>query len=144
MNEFRLPMEYNWELAHKKIAKTEYYTLDASGLAPLVVEVSTLKGIIEINNLDSVVPDPAFASSLYLWINNSKLLLTEANRDNIYVQITPYYKQDVDDTFIPYILPSGFVTPDGLGLTVYNANPAVADTNQGKGKFYIYYELYTK
>ena len=148
MNEFRLPMEYNWELAHKKIAKTEFYKVDYS--VTNEVQVSTLKGIIEIENLTgnpavpADAPDPGFASSLALYINNPKLLLTEANRDNIYVQITPYYKSALGDTFIPYILPSGVVTPTGLGLTIYNANPAVAGANQGEGKFYLYFELYTK
>lgn len=142
MNEFRLPMEYNWELAHKKIAKTEYYELDLD--ATNAVEVSTIKGIIEILNIATPNPAPGYGSSVTFYVNNPKLLLTEANRDNIYIQYSVYYKQDGVDNAIPHVVSSGIVIPDGVGFTLYNANPAAASGDNWTGKFYFYYEIYTK
>jgi hypothetical protein len=142
MNEFRLqPTRYNWQLAHKEIPRTGYYTLDLNS-SPPVVQVSTLKGIIEFDNLDIYTIDPGFATSIAFWINNPELDLTVANRDNIYIQITPYYKPGIDDNYVPYAVPSGFVTPDGLGITLYNASSLAAGTGQLTGAFYLYYEMY--
>jgi len=70
-------------------------------------------------------------------VNNP--ILNIANRDLVYLQITPYYSPAVNDNFIPYVLTTGFL--DGLNLTVWNANPAAAGANQGEGAFYIYYEI---
>jgi len=145
MNEFRLPMEYNWELAHKKIAKTEYYTLDLS--ATNVVQVSTLKGIIEITNVDNVLVPPAagFGSATGFYINNPKLLLTEANKDNIYIQYSLYYKAGANDPVIPYVISTGVLIPNGVGFSLYNANPTTSITDvPWIGKLYVYFELYTK
>ena len=146
MNEFRLPMEYNWELAHKKIAKTEYYELDLA--TTNAVQVSTIKGIIEILNINTLGGGPGytFSSPIQFYVNNPKLLLTEANRDNIYIQYSIYYKPggpDPDPT-VPYVVSSG-VIPDGIGFTVYNAAGSSSITDlPWQGKFYFYYEIYTK
>lgn len=144
MNEFRLPMEYNWELAHKKIAKTEFYELDLA--TTNAVQVSTIKGIVEILGINGGgEPAPAFASAIQFYINNPKLLLTEANRDNIYIQYSVYYKPfGITDNAIPYVISNGVVVPDGVGFQIYNANPAAAGADNWEGKFYFYYELYTK
>lgn len=146
MKEFELQKKYNWELAHEPISKTEFYEIDLTTSIP-VVEVGTVKGIIEVKKLDSVLPtylQPSFVNPTNLWINNSKMLLTVENRDNVYAQITPYYKQLGDDNFIPYVIATGFYSPNGLGLNIYNANPALIGADQCKGAFYLYYELYTK
>jgi hypothetical protein len=63
-----------------------------------------------------------------------------SNPDKVYLQITPYYNAAANDTFIPYILPTG--VSGGSYLKVYNLSPAPADVNQFQGKLYIYYETY--
>ena len=142
MNEFNLPKKFNWELANQPIVKTAYYELDLA--ATNVVEVATLKGIIEILGIDGVgEPDPAFATSIQFYINNRNLLLTEANRDNIYIQYSVYYKPNGVDNAIPYAISNG-ATPNGVGFQVYNANPAIAGVDNWEGKFYFYYEIYNK
>lgn len=145
MNEFKQPIVRNWQLAGREIERTAFYEIDVATSLP-VVKVSTKKGIIEVKNLDSVLAFtyllPSFANPYGLWIDNPDLTLDISNRDNIYVQITPYYKPSNDDLFIPYIVASGFVSPNGLGLSIYNANPAAAGVDQCKGAFYLYYEIY--
>ena len=142
MNEFRLPKVFNWELANQPILQTAYYELDLT--ATSVIDVSTIKGIIEISGIDGVgEPDPAFATAIQFYINNPKLLLTEANRDNIYIQYSIYYKPVGVDNAIPYAISNG-ATPTGLGFQVYNANPAIAGVDNWEGKFYFYYEIYNK
>lgn len=113
-----------------------HYELDAS--MTLTLSVNTNKGIIDITNWNTAVPDPDWNSSTIITLVNNPIL-NIANRDSVYLQITPYYAPAVDDRFIPYVLTTGFV--DGLNLTVYNANPAPAGVNQGEGAFYIYYEI---
>jgi hypothetical protein len=142
MKEFRLPKVFNWQLASQPIVKTEYYELDLA--TTNVVEVGSIKGIIEISGIDGVgEPDPAFATSIQFYINNRNLLLTEANRDNIYIQYSIYYKPVGVDNTIPYAISNG-ATPIGLGFQVFNANPAVAGVDNWEGKFYFYYEIYNK
>ena len=120
------------------VANTAYYTLDMTDTN--VVEVATPKGVIEVF-LDSTTanPEPAFNTVLPIIISNPDMDFS--NPDNIYEQITPYYSPDIDDTFIPYVLPTGFVVA-GAQLAVLNANPSPAGVGQFKGRFYIYYELY--
>jgi hypothetical protein len=118
------------------VANTAYYTLDYS--LGFTVDVTTQKGVIEITNFAGDVPDPAFASAVPLIIQNTDI--TFGNPDNIYVQLTPYYKPAVDDTFIPYVLATGAIL--GQEIAIFNANPALAGANQGTGFLYVYYELY--
>ena len=143
MQEFKLNKVFNWQLWNNKINKTEYYS--HSLVDGNVITVNTLKGIIEIDGIDGLLtpPTPAFAAAAQIYINNPDLILTEANKDNIYVQLTPYYKPAVLDTVIPYVLANGVLIPNGLGVEVYNASPAVAGADQWEGAFYIYYEIYT-
>jgi hypothetical protein len=141
-NEFKLAKKYNWQTASDKISKTAYYS--HSLVDGNVVTVNTLKGIIEIDDMDSILfPNPAFGGPVQIYINNPSLNLTEANKDNIYVQLTPYYKPAILDAAIPYVLANGVLIPNGLGAQVYNASPAVAGADQWEGAFYIYYEIYT-
>ena len=112
------------------------YDLDAS--STLTLSVNTNKGIIDITNWDSVVPDADWGSTTTITLVNNPIL-NIANRDLVYLQITPCYSPAVNDNFIPYVLTTGFL--DGLNLTVWNANPAAAGANQGEGAFYIYYEI---
>lgn len=115
-----------------------HYELDAS--VTLTLSVNTNKGIIDITNWNSAipVPDPDWNNSTIITLVNNPIL-NIANRDLVYLQITPYYSPAVNDNFIPYVLTTGFV--DGLNLAVYNANPAAAGVNQCEGAFYIYYEI---
>lgn len=112
------------------------YDLDAD--FTLTLPINTNKGIIDIKNWDTAVPDPDWDSFTTINLSNSPVL-NLANRDNLYLQLTPYYSPAIDDSFIPYILATGF--NDGLNIAVWNTNPAVAGANQGKGAFYIYYEI---
>jgi hypothetical protein len=113
-----------------------HYELDVD--VTLELSVNTNKGIIDVINWDSQVPDEDWGTSTVITLKNNPIL-NVANRDNLYIQITPYYSPAVDDNFIPYVLATGFT--DGLNLTVWNANPATADTNNGAGSFYLYYEV---
>ena len=114
------------------------YELDAS--VTTVLNINTNKGIIDITNWDAVVPTEDWASSTIISLVNNPVL-NIANRDNIYLQITPYYSPATHDAFVPYVLATGML--DALYLTVWNANPAAADLDQGKGAFYLYYEIKT-
>jgi hypothetical protein len=87
-------------------------------------------------------PDPAFSTSQQIYINNPNLLLTEANRDNIYIQYSVYYKPSGTDNVVPYVVSNGIVVPNGVGFQIYNANPAIAGANNWEGKLYLYYEIY--
>lgn len=143
MQEFKLNKVFNWQLWNNKINKTEYYThsLDDGN----VITVNTLKGIIEIDAIESIGgADPALAGFVQIYINNPSLNLTEANKDNIYVQLTPYYKPaPSSDRVIPYIISNGVLIPNGLGVSIYNASPAGPGSSQWEGAFYMYYEIYT-
>ena len=118
---------------------TAFYELDYS--TNYVVNVNTKKGVIEVTNFDnnSPSPQPALATYNTIVINNTTMDYTDP--DKVYLQITPYYNAAADnDTFIPYILPTGFA--GGSYLHVYNLSPASAGVNQFQGKLYIYYETY--
>ena len=142
MQEFKLPKVFNWQTASDKINKTAYYS--HSLVDGDVITVNTLKGIIELSSILSIgTPDPAFDGGVQIYINNPSLNLTEANKDNIYVQLTPYYKPAASDKVVPYIISNGVLIPNGLGVEVYNASPAPAAADQWEGIFYIYYEIYT-
>lgn len=119
------------------ISDIAYYTVDASSTS--VVSVTTSKGIIEINNFESVasLPTPSFAVSSPLYIYNADI---STNADDNYVQITPYYIQALGDKAIPYILVTGALA-NQVSLNIYNASPAVAGANQWEGTFYIFYEI---
>lgn len=118
------------------VSNTAYYTLDySSGIA---VNVTTQKGIIEITNFAPAVPDPSFLNAAPLIIQNADI--TFGNPDNLYLQLTPYYRPAVDDTFIPYLLATGAIL--GQETAIFNASPAIAGANQGTGLLYVYYELY--
>lgn len=137
---YAMPLKYL--VQEGNVANTAHYELDISQL-PYTVTVNTPRGIIDIINTDSGGgPDPAFVNPYIFAINNPELDLTVANRDNIYIQYSVYYKQQGDDNAIPYLLATGFV-PDGLQFNLYNANGAVAGADQWKGALYVYYELYT-
>lgn len=123
-------------------ANTKHYELDRT--LTDTVTVNTVKGIIDITGLGSSVPltpAAAFASTVSFKINNPDLDLTVANRDNIYLQYSVYYKAAATDNAIPYLISTGAV--DGLDFNLYNANPALAGANNWDGALYVYYELYT-
>lgn len=118
------------------VANTAFYNLDYSlGTA---VTVTTQKGVIEISNFSASVPNPAFATAVPLTILNADI--TFGNPDNIYLQLTPYYRPAIDDTFIPYLLTTGVIA--GQEVAIFNASPAIPGAEQGDGLFYVYYELY--
>jgi hypothetical protein len=125
------------------IGNTKHYELDRSTTNTVVVD--TPRGIIDITGMGTSVPltpTPSFASSVEFFINNLDLDLSVANRDNIYVQYSLYYKAAATDNAIPYLLSTGAL-PTGLGFNLFNANPAVAGANNWDGALYVYYELYT-
>jgi len=118
-----------------------HYELDLDATSDL--PINTNKGVIDIINFDTIaVPDPAFGSTVVINLVNDPIL-NVANRDNLYIQITPYYAPTtVDDDFIPYVLVTG--ATNGLNITIWNANPTTpGGVNNGKGAFYLYYEIKT-
>ena len=117
---------------------TAYYQHDFS-TGPYI-NVTTKKGVIEITNLNSQAPNPlpALATSIGVIINNTTMDYTDP--DKVYLQVTTYYNPAALDTFIPYVLPTGF--SGGSAINIYNLSPAVAGVNQFQGKLYLYYETY--
>jgi hypothetical protein len=121
---------------------TKHYELDITATNTVVVD--TPRGIIDITGMGTsnpLTPDPAFGSTTLFKIDNPDLDLTVANRDNIYLQYSVYYKAATTDNAIPYLISTGAV--NGLDFNLYNANPATAGTNDWQGALYVYYELYT-
>jgi hypothetical protein len=124
------------------IGNTKHYELDRALTDTVVVD--TPRGIIDILGMGSsapLTPDRAYNSSVEFFINNPDLDLTIANRDNIYVQYSVYYKNTITDNAIPYLIATGVSA--GLGFNLYNANPASVGANNWDGDLYVYYELYT-
>jgi hypothetical protein len=121
---------------------TKHYELNIT--ATNVVTVDTPRGIIDITGMGSsapLTPDPAFASSVSFLINNPDLDLSIANRDNIYLQYSVYYKNTITDNAIPYLISTGVA--NGLEFNLYNANPLIPGAGNWQGALYVYYELYT-
>jgi hypothetical protein len=115
-----------------------HYELDVDATSDL--PINTNKGVIDIINFDLIaVPDPAFDSTVVITLVNDPIL-NVANRDNLYIQITPYYAPAGGDSFIPYVLVTGATS--GLNITIWNAAPT-AGANDGQGAFYLYYEIKT-
>jgi len=124
------------------IGNTKHYELDRAATDTVVVD--TPRGIIDIIRMGSsapLTPGPAYATSVSFRIDNLGLDLTLANRDNIYVQYSVYYKNTITDNAIPHLIATGATT--GLDFNLYNANPAVAGANNWDGDLYVYFELYT-
>lgn len=128
-----------------------HYELDLGlFVQPYTLEINTNRGIIDILNLGGFEILGPFANSFTITLVNNPILKLD-NRDNIYLQLTPYYSAYTsgpppplvtEDTFIPYVMATGFiVAPDGLNITIWNANSAPAGTNQCQGDFYLYYEI---
>lgn len=124
------------------IGNTKHYELNIT--TTNVVTVDTPRGIIDITGMGTSVPltpAAAFGSSVSFLIDNLELDLSIANRDNIYVQYSVYYKNTITDNAIPYLISTGIA--NGLEFNLYNANPAIAGANNWDGALYVYYELYT-
>jgi hypothetical protein len=124
------------------VGNTKHYELDITATNTVVVD--TPRGIIDITGMGTSVPltpTPAFASSVTFLIDNPDLDLTIANRDNVYVQYSVYYKNTITDNAIPYLISTGVA--NGLEFNLYNANPTSAGVNNWDGALYVYYELYT-
>jgi hypothetical protein len=125
------------------VGNTKHYELDITATNTVVVD--TPRGIIDITGMGTsnpLTPAPSFATSVEFFINNLDLDLSVANRDNIYVQYSVYYKRVATDNTMPYLLSTGAL-PTGLGFNLYNASPALAGVNSWDGALYVYYELYT-
>ena len=126
------------------VGNTKHYELDITATNTVVVD--TPRGIIDITGMGTsnpLTPAPSFATSVEFFINNLDLDLSVANRDNIYVQYSVYYKRAATaDNAMPYLLSTGAL-PTGLGFNLYNASPALAGVNSWDGALYVYYELYT-
>ena len=141
MNEFKLPIVFNWQNGSKKIEKTVFYEHDFAASAQ--IKVRALKGVIELTNLNTALtlaPEPGCASSVQLSIFNPRLNYT--NSDRVYVQTTIYYKPGIGDEFVPYIVSSG-ATLQGALFNLYNVSNEVAGIGQFTGKLYINYEIYS-
>lgn len=126
------------------VGNTKHYELDIT--TTNVVTVDTPRGIIDIIGMGSspsFIPNPGYGSSVYFAINNPDMDLTIANRDNIYIQYSVYYKQGNNDNVIPYLISTGINL--GPEFNLYNANltPYMITDNPWTGALYVYYELYT-
>jgi len=114
------------------------YDLDID--ATYILPINTNKGIIDIINFNAIaVPDPALGSAYQIVLTNNPIL-NLANKENLYIQLTPYYSAGFMDLFIPYVIATG-ATVNGLNITIYNANPAPDLGSNGTGDFYLYYEI---
>jgi hypothetical protein len=67
-------------------------------------------------------PQPAFATAVPLYVNNAAMDFS--NPDNVYMQHSVYYSPVFGDSFIPYVISTGFV-PTGAEFAIFNANPAL-------------------
>jgi hypothetical protein len=135
-------MTLNDAVQSGNVGNTKHYELDIT--ATSVVTVDTPRGIIDILGMGTSVPltpDVAYGTSVTFAIDNLDLDLTLANRDNVYVQYSVYYKNTITDNTIPHLIATGVAT--GLEFNLYNANPAIAGVNNWDGDLYVYYELYT-
>ena len=117
--------------------QTAFYEHDLAS-AGSVINVNTKKGVIELKNFNIYSVLPALGNAAVININNTTM--DYSNPDKVYLQLTPYYRRTGDDTFIPYLLPSGYV--GGSDISIYNLSPAPVGTQQQTGLFYIYYETY--
>ena len=135
-------MTLNDAVQSGNVGNTKHYELDIT--TTNVVTVDTPRGIIDILGMGTSVPltpDVAYGTSVTFVIDNLDLDLTLANRDNVYVQYSVYYKNTITDNAIPHLIAIGVTT--GLEFNLYNANPAIAGVNNWDGDLYVYYELYT-
>ena len=137
-----LAMTLNNAVQSGNIGNTKHYELDITTTS--TVTVDTPRGIIDILGMGSsapLTPTAAYGSSVSFLIDNPDLDLSVANRDNIYVQYSVYYKNTITDNAIPYLIAIG--ASAGLEFNLYNANPALAGANNWDGELYVYFELYT-
>lgn len=104
-------------------ANTGYYTIDLNTSLTNAVDVTTTKGVIEIIlESPAVDPQPAFGSAVPFTITNAAMDFS--NPDNVYMQFSPYYNPEPFDSFIPYVVATGF-GPIGANYAIFNANPAL-------------------
>jgi len=102
---------------------TGYYTIDLNTAPLYIVDVTTPKGVIEIIlESPAVDPQPAFGSAVSFSISNAAMDFS--NPDNVYMQFSTYYSPEPFDSFIPYVVATGF-GPIGTNYAIFNANPAL-------------------
>ena len=122
---------FNWQTAHERIQDAPLYRLDWNVTG--IVEINSWRGIIEMENFASGgAPVPSLGGYA---IMNLKGPQVAVNRDQFYVQITPYY--DISqDAAIPYVIPVGF-SADTADIAIYN----MAAGGDFDAPFYLYFEL---
>lgn len=124
------PKLFNWQTANERIQNAPLYHLDWS--ATNEIEVNSWRGIIDIENFDSNPPAASLGGQVLLKLKGPQVA---ANREQFYIQITPYYDISVDSA-IPYVLPVGF-SVDASDIAIYNLSASGA----WDGAFYLYFEL---
>lgn len=128
-----LKKAFNWETVHEKIQNTPLYTLDWS--LTDTVEVNSWRGIIDMENFAPGgvgAPLPSLGGYKLMKIKGPQVA---TNREQFYIQITPYYDISADAA-IPYVMPVGF-TVDVADIAIYN----MAAGGDFDAPFYLYYEL---
>jgi hypothetical protein len=129
-----------WAIKAKDVVNTDqdvaFYEHDLTTGG--VINVNTRRGVIELLNFDVYTVAPSLGNPAIININNTTM--DYSNADNVYLQLTPYYRPTGDDTFIPYLLPSGYA--GGSDISIYNLSPAPAGADQQTGLFYLYYETF--
>ena len=126
-----LKKAFNWETVHEKIQNTPLYHLDWS--LTNEIEVNSWRGIIDMENFGPIgAPLPSLGGARLMKIKGPQVA---TNREQFYIQITPYY--DISqDAAIPYVMPVGF-TVDVADIAIYN----MASGGDFDAPFYLYYEL---
>ena len=121
---------FNWQTGSEKIQDTPLYHLDWSNTN--ILEVNSWRGIIDIENFDTNAPAVSLGGAVLLKLKGPQVA---TNREQFYLQITPYY--DISqDAAIPYVLPVGF-SVDVADVAIYN----MASGGTFDAPFYLYFEL---
>jgi hypothetical protein len=129
-------LQYMYNYALNNLDSCAFYELDID--QSTVVNITTRKGIIEINNMDAIpFPTPGCGSAVYITLTSPTLPINDPHK--IYLQLTPYYNPVMGDNVVPHIVAHGAI--NGSVVAIYNVSNQTAGANQWEGLFYIYYEI---
>lgn len=122
----------------ERIQNAPLYHLDWAKFGLLdtpTVNINSWRGIIDIENFSTgTIPPPTTGSYVVFNLTGPQVAV---ERDQIYMQLTPYYQHG--DGSLPYVIPVGggpINTPTSQ-IAIYN----LGTTDDFGGAFYIYFEL---
>lgn len=130
-------LQYMYDyMIQQQNADYKFYEIDID--ATTVVDITTGKGIIEINNMATVAyPTPGAALPVFITLTNPDLPINDPH--TVYLQLTPYYNPGIDDTVVPHVVVRGAIS--GSVISIYNVSNEAEGADQWTGLFYIYYEI---